>query len=270
MLDIHSQTITPGAVLVLGAAGAVSVNDGCSALGVPIAPGATLVGWGVESVLANGIARMKLSSQDLVDPVNGVDIAFAATNIVSAIFKSENLVYKSGARVITAGTNTAQTICSGITLDWYAGGPTIQGSYHMPNNVVVGTATTAGAALVANAWAGTPFAPVQALPQGKYAILGAVCAAVTHGAIRFAHADFGGKKPGFVMCETGVAANLAGASKSDLFLEPGVQFVTLGQALDIPCCPVFSVTNMGTGLVIELMSPTIATPTVVLWLAKVG
>ena len=140
----------------------------------------------------------------------------------------------------------------------------------MPGGVVVATATTAGAALVANAWAGTAFAPVNALPQGKYAILGAVVAAVTHGAIRFSHADFGGKKPGFPVCETGVAANLAGCSKSDLFLEPGVQFVTLGDELGLAACPVFTVTNMGTGLVIELMSPTIATPTVVLWLVKVG
>ena len=270
MLDIHSQTITPGAVLVLGANGAISVNDGCSGLGVPISPDATLVGWGVESVLANGIARMKLSSQDLPDPVNGEDIAFAATNIVSLIFKYDNLKYKSGGRVITAGTNTAQTICSAITLDAYPGGPCIQGSVKMPNQVIVATATTAGAALVANAWAGTAFAPVAALPAGKYAILGAVCAAVTHGAVRFSHADFGGKKPGFPMTETGVAANLAGASKSDLFLEPGVQFITIGEELGIPCCPVFTVSGMGTGLVIELMSPTIATPTVVLWLAKVG
>jgi hypothetical protein len=213
---------------------------------------------------------MKLSSQDLPDPVNGVDIALTANNIVSNIWKYENLPYKSGARVVTAGTNTAQTICSAITMDWYSGGPCVHGSTHMPNPVVVATATTAGAALVANAWAGTAFAPVNALPQGKYAILGAICGAVTHGAIRFAHADFQGKKPGFPMCETGVAANLAGCSKSDLFLEPGVQFVTISDALDIPACPVFSVTNMGTGLVIELMSPTIATPTVVLWLVKVG
>jgi len=270
MLDMHSQTITPGAVLVLGANGAVSVNDGCSALGVPIAPGATLVGWGVCSVLANGIARMRLGSQDLPDPVNGEDIAFAATNIVSHIFKYDNLPYKSGARVITAGTNTAQTICSAVTMDWYSGGPCIKANTHMAGQVVVTTATTAGAALVANAWAGTAFAPVNGLPQGKYAILGAVVAAVTHGAIRFSHADFGGKKPGFPVTETGVAANLAGASKSDLFLEPGVQFCTLSEQLDLPCVPVFSVTNMGTGLVIELMSCTIATPTVVLWLAKVG
>ena len=270
MLDFHSQTITPGAVLVLGAAGAVSVNDGCSALGVPVSTGATLVGWGVESVLANGIARMKLTSQDMVDPVNGEDCAFAATNIISNIWKYDNMPYRSGSRVITAGTNTAQTICSAVTLDNYSGGPCVAGSRRMPNQVVAATATTFGAALVANAWAGQAFAPVTALPAGKYAILGAVCAAVTHGAVRFAHADFGGKKPGFPVCETGVAATLAGASKSDLFLEPGLQFVTLSEELGIPCCPVFTVTNMGTGLIIEAMSPTIATPTVVLWLAKVG
>jgi len=270
MLDFHSQTITPGAVLVLGAAGAVSVNDGCSALGVPVSTGATLVGWGVASVLANGVARAKLTSQDMVDPVNGEDRAFAATNIVSHLWFYDNLPYKSGSRVITAGTNTAQTICSATTMDWYSGGPTVAGRPQMPNQVTAATATTFGAALVANAWAGQAFAPVTALPAGKYAILGATVAAMTHGAIRFAHADFGGKKPGFPVTETGVAANLAGASKSDLFLEPGLQFCTLSEELGLPCCPVFTVTNMGTGLVIEAMSCTIATPTVVLWLAKVG
>jgi len=269
-LDLHSQTITPGAVLVLGAAGAVSANDGCSALGVPIGPDATLVGWGVASVLANGIARMRLTSQDMVDPVNGEDFAFAATNIVSHIFKYDNLKYNGGNRVITAGTNTAQTICSAITMDWYPGGPTMGVPKHAPNQVGAAVATTFGAALVANAWAGQAFAPGNALPQGKYAILGACVAAMTHGAIRFAHADFGGKKPGFPVTETGVAANLAGASKSDLFLEPGTQFCTLTDSLGIPCVPVFTCTSNGTGLVIEAMSPTIATPTVVLWLAKVG
>lgn len=54
MLDYHALTITPGAVLVLGADGAVSAGgDGAATAGIPITPDATLKMWGFNSPTAD-------------------------------------------------------------------------------------------------------------------------------------------------------------------------------------------------------------------------
>ena len=61
------------------------------------------------------------------------------------------------------------------------------------------------------------------------------------------------------------------AMKDDLVINSvGEQFDYLSKVLGTPCNPVFSVTNAGTGLNIEMLSNVANTPTVDLILSKVG
>ena len=274
MLDLHATTVTPGAVLVLGAIGTIAAGgDGQSVAGVPIKPSAVLVGWGFLSPSADTIARIRMQSQDQVDPINGYDIAPGATNIKVADWVWDNLPYRTGQRVLTAGTNTGVVAGTGLTLDAYPDGQSIVGSRRMPGMVSPGTATTFGAALVANTWGNQPFAPVTALPNGKYAILGVRCSALTNvAAVRFSHADFGAYMPGFPVVNEQLTAILGIqlAPKTDLFDETGYQFVNVSEMLGIPSCPVFTVSNAGTGLTIWAIAAQACTPVITVILAKVG
>lgn len=273
MLDLHANVITPGAVLVLGVGpGVIAAADGQSVAGVPIDPAATLVGWGMITATADSIARIRLQSQDQVDPINGVDVAPGATSVVLNFWKYENLKYKTGARVIQAGTNVGVVAGSSLLLDAYPSPAGIAGNRHMPGMVITTPATTFGAALVANAWGAQPYAPASPLPNGRYAILGSSVSACTQAAIRFVHASFKGYKPGYICSDMNAAAatTIQTSVKTDLLVEPGWQFVTLGTELGFGCCPVFDVTNAGTGLTIEMIAAQAATPVVTLYLAKVG
>ncbi len=274
MLDLHANVITPGAVLVLGTvAPTVAAQDGQTSPGVPIAGGATLVAFGMLAPTADSIARIKLSSQDQADPQNGVDIAEGATSLKVGTFIPENLPYDTGQRNIQAGTNVGVVAGTALLLDNYPKGPCVLGSRHMQGKVSVGTATTFGAALTANAWGSQPFAPANALPNGKYAILGAFVSALTNvAAIRFGHADFQGLKPGFPVCNVNLTAALGIqlCDKTEIWQEHGYQFVQMGDDLKVPCCPVFTVGPQGTGLTIEAIAAQACTPVVGLVLAKVG
>ena len=275
MLDLHANVITPGAVLVLGVGpGVIAAMDGQSVAGVPISPEATLVGWGMLSVTADTIARYRLQSQDQVDPINGVDVAPGATSVVKAVWRWEDLKYKTGQRIIQAGTNTGVVAGTSLLLDLYPGGSCHMGKERTPGLLVTTPSITFPAALVANAWGAAPYAPATPMPAGRYAILGAAVSAITNaGAIRFVHADFKGLKPGFPICNI----NLTGAAVADLcskdpiFSSEGeTQFIYMGDLLGTPCCPVFTVGNAGTGLQIEMIDTVASTPVVTLFLVKVG
>jgi len=275
ILDLHANVITPGAgaTLTLGVGpGVIAAGDGQSVAGVPIDPAATLVGYGMNSATADSIARVRLQSQDQADPINGEDIAPGATSTVLNSWKFTSLKYKSGQRVIQASTNTGVTAGTSLLLDAYPSVSGIDGSRHIGGQVVTTPATTFGAALGANAWGAQAYAPASPLPNGRYAILGSTVSACTQAAIRFVHASFKGYKPGYICADmnqaaaTSVTTNL----KIDLIMEPGWQFVTLSKELGFGCCPVFDVTNAGTGLTIEMIAAQAATPVVTLYLAKVG
>jgi hypothetical protein len=274
MLDLHANVITPGAVLVLGVGpGVIAAGDGQSVAGVPIAPDATLVGFGMNSATADSIARISLTSQDMVDPISGIDVAPGATSTVLNFWHWLALQYKTGQRVIRAGTNTGVTAGTSLLLDYYGrGGPCIAGSRIMPNQVVPTTSTTFGAALGANAWGVQPYAPATAIPNGKYAILGSRVSACTQAAIRFAHADFQGFKPGYITADLNQAAATSWTTNSKVMADMNMdlQFVRISETLGKPCAPVFSVSNAGTGLSIEMIAAQAATPVVDLFLAKVG
>jgi hypothetical protein len=59
--------------------------------------------------------------------------------------------------------------------------------------------------------------------------------------------------------------------KKDLLVsQQGQQFAYLSEVSGQPCCPVFTASNAGTGLVIDMNAIAADTPLVVLTLAKVG
>jgi len=274
MLDVHALLITPGAATVLGAAGAVSPGgDGCPVAGVPVGEAAVLKMYGFSSVTANTIAALKLTSQDMVDPINGIHVVPGAVSLLNQWFDYTTLTYKKGARVLTAGTNTAVGACTGFLIDECNGGVVTHVPRDCGGEIVTGANTFAGA-LTANTWGSLPYTPANAIPNGRYAILGAYVSAITNGAlIRFQHPSFKGLKPGFPVhnYETISTATWDKMMKDNLVMsEIGQQFIYLGEVLKRPCCPVFEVTNAGTGLTIEMISVQADTPVVNLCIAKVG
>jgi len=275
MLDLHGVSLTPGAAVVLGAVGTVVApgGDGQTVAGVPIADKAVLVCHGANSVTANTIANYKMTSQDLPDPQNAVQLLPGAASLVNQVYHFVKLPYSRGGRFQQLGTNTGVGACLGWLLDAYEGGSVIAGSYCMPNPVVPPFVTFGGATTTLT-WNTNAYNPTIALPAGKYAILGAWGSAITNAAIlRFAHSDFNGFKPGFPITnyETISSATWDKQWKNDLTLTAhGYQFVYLSHTLGIPCVPVFSAQQIGTGLTMEFNSVQTDTPVIGLNLAKVG
>ena len=273
MLDVHALAITPGAATVLGTPGTVAPGDGGQTPGVPIGPGAVLRLWGYQSLTADTIGAVKLTSQDMVDAVDGITVTPGAASLLLQYYDYTTLPYVSGTRLITAGTNTGVTAGTGILIDEYSNrGQCVAGSYAMPNVVCVG-ATTFGGALTKGAW-GTMAYAAPNLPAGKYAILGVYVSAISNVAtIRFTHNDFMGVHPGFMVSnwEIGLVATEQTAMRDELVRTAhGEQFIYLSEIFGRPQCPAFTVSNAGTGLVIEMLSEVADTPVVNLVLAKVG
>jgi hypothetical protein len=274
MLDLRAVTGTPGAATVLGATfPTICTNDGSAVAGVPISPSAVLVGWGGHSIAANTLGAIKLFSQDMVDPINGEWVQLGAASIVNQFFKQTQIPYRTGLRGIQMGTNTGVGAGIGFTLDQYGGGPVINGDRKMPGQVVTGP-TTFGGALTTLVWGSQAYAPATAIPNGRYAILGWVATAITNVAlIRFQHADFGQFLPGMATVNPEIISTSSWDKvwKDDtLITHQGYQFVNMSEELGFPCCPVFSVSNAGTGLNIQMLTIAADTPVVHLFLAKVG
>jgi len=274
ILDVHAVTYTPGAALVLGAVAATVApgGDGASVAGVPIGPEAKLVRWGILSPTADTIAAVKFSSQDQADPINGEYYIPGAASLINVFHETDNLQYRTGLRQFQVGTNTGVVAGSAYTMDLYPSGPGINAS-EFSNNCVVPASQTFGAACVTNTWNSQAFTPASALPNGKYAILGVLASAIANGAvIRFQHPDFQGKSPGCPVhnYETISTASWDKSDKSPLLQELGTQFIKMSHELNQPLCPVFSVTNAGTGLTMQVLSVQTDTPVITLVLAKVG
>jgi len=276
MLDLHAINGTPGAATVLGANFATIApgGDGASVAGVPIAPGAVLRMWGGLSIAANTIGALRLQSQDQPDPINGEHYLPGAASLMNELIKYTNLPYKTGVRAISMGTNTGVDAATAYTMDELAGGvgQTIDGG--LAEKMVVPSALTFGGALTIGQWGQLAFATATAIPNGKYAILGALVSAMSYGGlIRFKHNDFGRASPGFPVSNYEVISTSSWdkIEKDTLLVgESGYQFVHLSKVLGRAQCPVFEVTNAGTGLVIECLSRVADTPVVSLLLAKVG
>jgi len=276
MLDTHALTITPGAVLVLGADGTVSAGgDGCSSPGVPInsqAGKSRLRIWGFNSPTADSIAAIRLRSQDMVNPIDGLNFTPGAASLLLQWFDYTNLPYVKGTRSLNLGTNVGVVAGNGFLIDEVQAGTCVAGEVGQGMDTAPGL-TTFGAALAANTWGTQPFVAAN-LPAGKYAILGSYTSAHANvGTIRFRHPDFGGFAPGYPTCnyELALAATGQVAQRDPLVQDQhGQQFVYLSKMLGTPCCPVFTVGNAGTGLQIDMICAQAATPVVDLVLMKVG
>ena len=276
MLDVRCSTGTPGAVLVNANLTTIALNDGSPVSGVPIRGDARLVLWGSNSLIANTVATTRLISQDLIDPINGEIMVLGTTSLQNQAYKFTNVPYRTGARIIGQGANTAQTATStAFCVDYYKGGSVI-GSGNglervLPNQLVVPQICAADTALT---WTTTGFAPATQIPNGKYALLGAFPSLMTEPhVVRFSHADFGSFKPGYPLVGQANSAILGfqKGMKDYLATSQGYQFVAMSEMLNQPCIPVFNVSNAGTGLVIESLAGTATdTPTYNLHLAKVG
>lgn len=275
MLDLHAVTGTPGATTSLTNLATICANDKAVVAGVPIAPKARLILWGSLSLVANTIYLTRLQSQDQIDPLNGETINLGTASLQNEAHKYTNLPYESGARIISQTTNTAQTATSiGFTEDYFEGlGMSIDGRglRFAPNQIAIRQTLNVNVAVT---WVTTGLAPTTALPNGKYALLGAYVAVLTDPAIlRFEHADFGKVMPGFPIVENGASAILGAQKgmKDELMTAHGYQFVVLSELTGKPCVPVFNVTNAGTGLNIQCIAPTNTdTPQVTLNLVRVG
>lgn len=273
MLDCHALTITPGAVLVLGADGAVAAGgDGAQTAGIPITPNATLKMWGFNSPTADSIAAIRLRSQDMINPIDGITITPGAASLLLQHLDFTHLPYKKGTRSLNVGTNVGVVAGNGFLIDEINAGQCAAVMPDSGNETSVGL-TTFGAALTANTWGTQPWAAPN-LPAGKYAILGCYASAFANVAtIRFTHPDFQGASPGFPVCnyELALAATAQVAAKDELLTNAvGEQFIYLSERFRKPMCPVFTVSNAGTGLSMQMIAAQAATPVVDLVVAKVG
>jgi hypothetical protein len=276
MLDLHATGGTPGAVAVQANLATLIANDGTSSPGVPLRPDARLIMWGSGSLTANTIAATSLISQDCLDPINGEQISAGTASLKNLVYKTTNIPFSTGARVIAQGTNTAQTATSfGFTLDSYDSLPGAIGAEGMRFPAkAISIAQTQGAADLALSWYGTAVNPATAMPNGTYALLG-VFASLSTGAhcVRFRHADFGFCTPGVPLVDDFGSAILAAQEGmlDMLWANAGYQFVYLSEVSGKPCIPTFKVSSAGTGLRIEsLATATTNTPVWGVHIAKIA
>jgi hypothetical protein len=275
MIDLHATGGTPGAVAVEANIATLIANDGTSSAGVPLRNDARLIMWGSGSLIANTIAVSRLVSQDCIDPLNGEILSPSTASLKNLVYKTTNIPFSTGARVITQGTNTAQTATSfAFTMDTYDDMPNAIGAsgLRFPAKSV-NVSQVQGAADLALSWYGTAVAPANPLPNGKYALLG-VWASLSTGAhlVRFKHADFGFCTPGVPMVDTYGSAIL-GAQEGmldPLWSNAGYQFVWLSEMSGKSCIPTFRISSAGTGLRVEsLATATTNTPVWGIHLAKI-
>ena len=264
MLDLHALYNGTGSTTLSSISVAANIPslDGQSAPGVPIAPGAILKAWGVATTIADTIKEAKLVSQDQIDSINGE--YFNPTSGVNGIINFDTfLPYRSGGRTISYSQNTGAAPVFAFTLDQY---PAPIGANPQKFSQSIKLPQVFGGALTAGAWGSVPVAPTSNIPAGKYAILGAYLSNVTNYALlRFRHADFGGKIPGFPAVDvTKAAARAVLPPGCPLFNMPGLQFIALGD------CPTFQATSNGTGLTVDALSITADTPNVVLNLVQLS
>jgi hypothetical protein len=265
MLDLHALWNVTGSTSLsnLSVAANIPALDGQSAPGVPIAPGAVLKAWGVGSTIADTLKECKLLSQDQIDSINGEDWNVGTAGVLGLAHFSSHLPFRSGGRNISYSQNTGAAPVFAYTIDQY---PTPSGADPKTYAQMIKLPQVFGGALTAGAWGSVPVAPTYNIPVGKYAILGAYVHALTNYAlIRFRHADFGGKMPGFPVIDSSKAAVRAVLPMANpVFNMYGEQFRALGDV------PVFNATAAGTGLGIDCLDIVGDTPNVILNLVQLS
>ena len=264
MLDLHALADTTGSITLtnISVAANIPANDGQSAAGVPIAPGAILKAWGLLTTIADTLREARLISQDQIDPINGEYWIGGTTSLLGLLHFDAYLPFLRGLRMIYRRQNTAANPVIGYTMDKY---PTPSSADVKNFGQTIILPQVFGAALTANTWGTQIVAPASMIPAGRYALLGVYVHALTNYAlIRFEHADFGGKKPGFPVVDDSVASARAVTPIWAPVFSNGAQFLAMGDV------PIFNVTVQGTGLTIDMLSITADTPQVMLHLVQLA
>jgi hypothetical protein len=270
MLDLHALYGTGGNASLASIA-TIAVNDLLPVAGVPLDPSATLVMWGVNSLKTHSIWGAQLTSLDMIDPINGEYMLPGASSTLLQAYKSTYLPYQKGQRIFKAGTNTA-VLMEAFTIDYYPGGNCCNPGRFAPLQLTVPQLLAQD---VANTWNTTGFAPASQIPVGLWAILGIYPTLITESHLfRFQHANFGQFLPGIPTQDWEATAALSWPQvgmKTELDANPGYQFVKLSELTGKQCCPIFKVSNAGTGLNIQSLACALTdTPELMLNIAKVG
>lgn len=277
ILDLHAG-VSAGNVTALaiggsvGATATIPAGDDASTYGIPnTGKAAVLMAWGTESIAADTIYESQLTSQDMIDPLNGESYNYGTTSVIIGTFNMTKLPYISGGRKVAVRQNTGAGLATPYTLDGVGSKGT---SVAVPRNApkkIAPFITTFGGALTAQAWGSQAFAPTQPIPNGKYAILGAKARTFTDVAlVRFTHPDFQGCHPGFPVVDSqlSLATSMQLTDRGQIWQEQGTQFQYLSEVTGVPCCPVFNSNAGATGLVIEALSVIADTPVINVVLAK--
>ena len=197
-----------------------------------------------------GMAQIQMQAQgDQVDTVNAETFNIGGNSTTTRFKKYTNLPYSKGARQISVfqAGSTGPGVQLGFTIDHTEGGPVVQGSKAMPKIVVVSLKAPSipSAPLAWNSYpvVNDPAGSIPwtaALPNGKYAILGAWVNNIANcGLLRFSHADFGAAQPGFEVLNLLDSNNplqtpSVNATTDELDLEQGWQFVQIGKDIGKP------------------------------------
>lgn len=277
ILDAHNTYDATGStdtIVTEATTGTIPAGDGASVIGLsPLtSDNPQLVVYGANVVAAaQALVSIGLSGNNIVDPTNKIiDTSTGTdTNVTRAIFAA--IGYTNGVNLVNYA-NEAAGKTAAFKIDYTnKRGTSIGGSFY-PSGFAQ-YSTTFGAA-TAGVYLNTALAPANAIPIGRYAILGARAGPITTAAfLRFQHTDFGGAFPGFPVIDSQVTAlvptnfgfNALTAEKA-----VGYQFVVMSQLTGLPCCPVFSVTGNGTGLNFQYLDTAADTTSVTLNLMKVG
>jgi len=273
MLDIHAQTSTGNTATALtnsggtGNVGTIALGgDGATIAGLPIDTtknAAKLIMWGGMTTIADTIEDIQLYAQDQWDNVNGEWFTPGASSLIGLFSKETYLPYAKGRRIVSMQQNTGAANNLAFMLDLYEDtgkAQCVMGEL-FPANSVIRTGVF-GAALTAQTWGTTAWAPAAVPPDGKYALLGVYPNALTNYAVmRFTHNDFGQYSPGFpIVDQTNSAVANAVLPKYSFFTHQGWQFATLSRMANRPLCPVFTIKSGTTGLTIDALSITACTP----------
>jgi hypothetical protein len=272
---------TTGSTSVLTTVKTIPNGDGESVYGTPIASKAKLIQWGVLALATKYIAQLQLSTLDQTDPINGENINIGGNSLMNMLFKYTQLNYVKGQRNINLlQTATGNSIA--WTVDWYdANFPSISSKEFgvQDKNLLISLLVTGALTIniwnqiiVAQAATGTFLTPI---PNGKYAILGAWVSNIASTCLlRFKHADFGAYRPGFPVfnfLDQATVLHTTVQPEDDLIGKQGYQFAVWEKLIGKPCCPVFTVNNNATGLIVEFISNTASEePLISLNLVKVG
>lgn len=276
IIDAHSVYDATGSTTLVyenNANAVIPAGDGATTIGLSPQPNSILFSYGYMTLgTTDAAGKLALQSNNIVDPTNGLQDANTGTSTAFHRGKFAQVSYGNGPNLVGYNTQTAAAKVATYKMDWNTRlGTSVAGSFFPPGFAEY---TFSGSAATAGVYETIAFNPGNAVPTGKYAILGLRVYSLTSGAfLRFQHTDFGGAFPGIPIFPSATGSSTAANMGFSPFASEswqGCQFVKLSQYLGQPSCPVFTVQGQGTGLNLQFLSTNTDTPQFDLNLMKVG